>query len=181
MTQQVVARLVVVCGLAVGVVACGETKSSSGAQSSSQPQSGSNVGDAGKDMGKGVADAGKVLGKSLGDLGKSVGSGSGEKTKESGARTGDAAAGLGKAVASGATKIGVAVADAGTDAGITAAVNSRLKAEMPADAIKVNALTNAGVVTLKGSVPSAAARTKAEQIAKSTSGVKNVVNQLDVK
>jgi osmotically-inducible protein OsmY len=117
----------------------------------------------------------------MANLGKSTISGSPDKIKTAASQTGTASAGLGKSVAGGATDVGVASAQTGTDAGITAAVNSRLKAEMPTDAIKVNALTNTGVVTLTGTVPTTAARSKAEQIARSTSGVKQVVNQLEVK
>ena len=182
MAQHGAARLMVVCGLALGLSACGQSNqgsdnsagASAGAgnqppssgQSGSQPQSGAQVGEAGKDAGQGIGRAGKSFGKAMGDLGKSVVSGSPEKMKEAGAKTGSASADLGKSVAGGSANVGVASADTATDAGITAAINSRLKAEMPVDGIKVSALTNAGVVTLKGSVPTTAARTKAEHIAK---------------
>ena len=168
MAQQVAVRLAVVCGFVCGVIACGDTKSSpepsaTGLKTSGQPQSGSQVGEAG-------------VGKPVADPGTSAVGGSADKPKETPKPTGGFTP-FGKAIASGVTKIG----RASTDAGIVAAVSTRLRAEMNADAIEVTALSKAGVVTLKGYVPTSAARAKAEEIAKRTSGVKSVVNQLKVK
>ena len=105
----------------------------------------------------------------------------GDAAKDAGKGVADAGKAFGKAVADLGKSVGPAAAEVATDAGITAAVNTRLKAEMLGDGMKVSALTNEGVVTLKGSVPTREAKSKAETIAKSTSGVKRVVNQLDVK
>jgi osmotically-inducible protein OsmY len=45
---------------------------------------------------------------------------------------------------------------------------------------KVDVDTRNGVVTLKGSVPSATAKGAAEVIAKDTDGVSRVINQLEI-
>jgi hyperosmotically inducible protein len=48
-------------------------------------------------------------------------------------------------------------------------------------AIKINVDTKGGAVSLKGPAPSAAAKARAEEIAKGVQGVTSVDNQLDVK
>jgi hypothetical protein len=181
MAQQVAVRLAVVCGFVFGVIACGDSTSSngssaSGSKTSGQSQPAAQVGEAGKDSGKAIASAGDSTAKPVGDVGKSAVSGATGKPKETPKPTGGFTP-FGKAIASGATK----VARVSTDAGIVAAVGTRLRAEMNADAIEVTALSKEGVVTLKGFVPTSAARAKAEEVTKNTSGVKRVVNQLKVK
>ena len=64
------------------------------------------------------------------------------------------------------------------DAQITAKVKSKLVAEHPSALVKVNVDTRDGVVHLSGIVPTESDRMKAEQIAKATSGVKTVMNDL---
>ncbi len=67
------------------------------------------------------------------------------------------------------------------DAGITAKVKTGLSADKDLAANKIEVDTNDGVVTLKGEVPNAAARSRADQIARNVKNVKNVNNQLAVK
>ncbi len=73
---------------------------------------------------------------------------------------------------------GLAVACSSTDAGITTKVKSQFAADDTVKAYEINVTTNRGVVTLEGDVDSAAAKTQAVQIARTTEGVKDVVDQL---
>ena len=66
------------------------------------------------------------------------------------------------------------------DATITASVKSKLAADTTVQASKINVDTKDGVVTLTGTVDSAAAKTKAESIAKGVEGVKSVTDNLTV-
>lgn len=72
------------------------------------------------------------------------------------------------------------MACAESDPGITTAVKSRLAADDTVKAYKIDVDTKDRVVTLTGSVDSSAARARAVEIARSTDGVNNVVNQLTV-
>ena len=80
-------------------------------------------------------------------------------------RVGDATAGAGEAV---------------TDAGVTAAVKTRLLADPDVAGLKIDVDTNDKVVTLTGTVATAAQKTEAESIARDTTGVDRVVNNLRV-
>jgi len=64
------------------------------------------------------------------------------------------------------------------DAAITAQVKTRLLADEVTRSININVDTEAGVVTLRGTAPSAAAKAKAEEIAKSVEGVQVVADSL---
>ena len=76
---------------------------------------------------------------------------------------------------------GNAVAGAASDASITAAVNAGLAKDPDLSAIKIDVDTIGGKVTLSGPAPSAAAKSRAEDIAKGVDGVSAVDNRLDVK
>ncbi|MDM0112930.1 BON domain-containing protein [Variovorax sp. J22R133] len=76
---------------------------------------------------------------------------------------------------------GAAVSGAADDATITAAVSSRLAKDPDLSAIKIDVDTKAGNVTLTGPAPTAAAKSRAEEIAKNVKGVSSVDNKLDVK
>lgn len=85
-------------------------------------------------------------------------------------------------------KVGVAVGNAADktamvadDAAITAKVKAAILAEPGLKALQINVDTSAATVTLTGSVDNADLRERAKQIASSTSGVKGVVDQLNVK
>jgi hyperosmotically inducible periplasmic protein len=65
-----------------------------------------------------------------------------------------------------------------TDTGITTSVKSQMVADDTVKARNINVDTLNGVVTLKGEVKSQAEETKAVQIARSTKGVSEVVDQL---
>jgi osmotically-inducible protein OsmY len=67
------------------------------------------------------------------------------------------------------------------DATITGEIKTKMMADSTVPATKINVDTKEGVVTLTGEVESAAAKQKAETIAKAVNGVKNVKNDLTVK
>lgn len=67
------------------------------------------------------------------------------------------------------------------DAAITASVSAGLAKDPDLSAIKIDVDTKGGAVSLKGPAPTAAAKSRAEEIAKAVQGVKSVDNQLEVK
>ncbi len=67
-----------------------------------------------------------------------------------------------------------------TDAGITTSVKTQLAADDTVKAYQVDVDTNNHVVTLSGDVPSIAAKDQAIQIARTTNGVRDVIDQLRV-
>jgi hyperosmotically inducible protein len=66
------------------------------------------------------------------------------------------------------------------DASITAQVKSKLAAEKVATLTKVDVDTNKGTVYLTGNVENATIKARATEIAKAVSGVRDVVNNLNV-
>ena len=73
--------------------------------------------------------------------------------------------------------------DAGTatkDAALTAAVKTKFLADTKISGLKIDVDTRNSVVTLTGTVPTAAEKTLAGKVAKETDGVKSVVNNLKV-
>ena len=73
------------------------------------------------------------------------------------------------------------VACAETDPGVTTAVKAKLAADDTVKAYRIDVDTQDKVVTLKGEVDTAGARTRAVELAKTTAGVRDVVDQLVVK
>jgi hyperosmotically inducible protein len=67
------------------------------------------------------------------------------------------------------------------DAGITASVKTKIVADKAANLTRIDVDTIRGTVYLNGLVDSAQQRTRAERLAKQISGVKSVVNNLQVK
>jgi hyperosmotically inducible protein len=67
------------------------------------------------------------------------------------------------------------------DATITTKVNSQLATDKDLSAIRIDVDTKDGVVTLSGPAPSATARERASELARSVTGVTSVNNQLTVK
>jgi hyperosmotically inducible protein len=66
------------------------------------------------------------------------------------------------------------------DATITASVKSKLVADRAANLTRVDVDTNNGTVYLNGTVDTAEQKTRAEQLAWQATGVKSVVNNLQV-
>ena len=67
------------------------------------------------------------------------------------------------------------------DATITASVKSKLVADKPANLTRVDVDTNNGTVYLNGTVDSSEQKARAEQLARGAKGVKNVVNNLQIR
>jgi hyperosmotically inducible protein len=66
------------------------------------------------------------------------------------------------------------------DAAITAKVKAKLAADGDINPFNIDVDTNEGVVTLQGRVAKEEARTKAEQLARDTEGVRRVINLVKV-
>jgi hyperosmotically inducible protein len=66
------------------------------------------------------------------------------------------------------------------DASITARVKAKLAADGEINPFNIDVDTNEGVVTLQGRVKKPETRTKAEQYARQTGGVKRVINLITV-
>jgi len=66
------------------------------------------------------------------------------------------------------------------DANLTAAVKTQLARDKISTLTRIDVDTNDGVVALNGTVESAEQRSRAEQIARGVSGVKSVVNNLQI-
>src|SRR5215218_2315855 len=74
----------------------------------------------------------------------------------------------------------IAQGDAAADAATTAAVKTKLLADSKVAGLNINVDTKDNVVTLTGKVKSAAERAEAVRLARTTTGVKSVVNKLTV-
>ena len=74
----------------------------------------------------------------------------------------------------------IAVGCGQTDAGITTNVKTKMAADDTVKAYQINVDTRNGVVTLKGDVETTAAKQQALQIARTTEGVRDVIDQIQV-
>lgn len=79
----------------------------------------------------------------------------------------------------GADKAADATPDMG-DAGITAKVKTKFLGDTGVSGLRIDVDTKEGVVTLTGTVPTAAEKRRAMELAKATDGVKSVVDRLKV-
>lgn len=70
--------------------------------------------------------------------------------------------------------------DATADAAITSAVKTKLLADTKVGGLKIDVDTNNNVVTLTGKVNSVAERNEAMRLARTTTGVKRVINKLTI-
>jgi hyperosmotically inducible periplasmic protein len=70
--------------------------------------------------------------------------------------------------------------DAASDAALTTKVKTKFLADTGVSGLKIDVDSKAGVVTLTGTVPTAAEKRRAMEIAKTTDGVKSVVDRLKV-
>jgi hyperosmotically inducible protein len=117
-----------------------------------------------------VIDATKHAGKKTADVTKDVARKTGDKTKDIAGTTGNKT----KEVVS-------ATGEAITDGWITTKVKTKFVDETLLKNSDINVDTNDHVITLKGTVASSAAKTRAAEIAGGTEGVTRVINQLVVK
>ena len=93
-----------------------------------------------------------------------------QKARETGAK-------VGETVATGAAR----AQDALNDGALTAKIKSKMALDDTVKALSIDVDTDDGIVTLSGSVNSAAEKTKAVQLAKETDGVKSVVDRLVIR
>jgi len=98
-----------------------------------------------------------------------------QKMEQSAPKTADATPNSGSAMS------GSNISAAAGDTAITAKVKAALIAEPGLKSIDINVETKDGTVILSGSVESADLREKAKQVASSTSGVKGVIDNLNIK
>lgn len=110
-----------------------------------------------------------------------------ETTKDAAHKTEDAAKKAGSATKHGAEKAGEATKDAAiktkdvtADASITSAVKTKFLADTKVAGLKIDVDTKDNVVTLTGNVKSEAEKAEAIRLAKTTTGVKSVVDKLVV-
>ncbi len=111
----------------------------------------------------------------------------GEKTKSAAEKTKDATVKGAEKTKDAAVKVGEKTKDVAattgeviTDAWITTKIKADFVNEDTLKGSDINVDTNNHVVTLKGTVASAAGKARAEQIAKTTKGVNHVVNTLTI-
>jgi osmotically-inducible protein OsmY len=130
------------------------------------------VGDAAEKTGEAIGTAAKATGKAVGTAASktadAVGTGA-EKSK-------DATQSAGEKTSDAAKKTGEVV----NDAAITTAVKTKLLGDGKTPGLKIDVDTDDGVVTLRGDVPSAESRAEAVRLARTTKGVKRVVDKLTV-
>ena len=74
----------------------------------------------------------------------------------------------------------IAQGDAAADAATTAAVKTKLLGDTKVAGLNIDVDTKDNVVTLSGKVKTAAERTEAVRLARTTTGVKSVVNKLTI-
>ena len=99
-----------------------------------------------------------------------------DDTKESAAKVKDAGRKAGDKTKDIATK----TKDVTADASITTAVKTKLLADPKVGGLKIDVDTKDNIVTLTGTVKSAAERDEAIRLAKTTTGVKDVVSKLTI-
>lgn len=88
---------------------------------------------------------------------------------------------MGASAADKTQSMGATAADKVDDATITTKVNAALAKDKDLSAVKIDVDTQNGVVTLSGPAPTATAKERASEVARSVKGVSSVNNQLTVK
>lgn len=160
-----------VMGVALSVAACSErareeTKEAGDAIAADAKAGADKAAVQGREASREAASAAKEAGREVANAASTAA----DKTKEAARDIADA------------TRRGAAAAaEAGSDGWITTKVKAKLIDESALKGSDINVDTSDHVVTLKGSVPSAAGKSRAESIARGTEGVTRVVNQLVVK
>ncbi len=103
-----------------------------------------------------------------------------EQTKDAARDLGRGAKRAGEQLEAGAERVGRQVEPYARDAAITARVKARLTADPEINAFQIDVDTVDAKVTLSGKVPTARARDEAEHLARTTEGVADVTNRLEV-
>jgi hyperosmotically inducible protein len=115
------------------------------------------------------------------DTTKSAAERTADKTKELAGKTADKTKEIAGDVATKAKDVTATTGEVITDAWITTKVSAKFVDEKSLKDSHINVDTHDHVVTLKGTVASAAGKTRAGTIARETEGVSRLVNQLVVK
>ena len=134
------------------------------------------VGNAAEKTGEAIGTAAKTTGKAVGTAAHKTADaveGGADKTKDATATAGEKTK---ETTTAAAKKTGEVV----TDASITTAVKTKLLGDGETPGLKINVDTEDGVVTLHGDVANAEARAEAVRLARTTKGVKRVVDKLTV-
>jgi hyperosmotically inducible periplasmic protein len=103
-----------------------------------------------------------------------------DQARESGAKAGEKARETSDKVGDKAADAAGRTADAASDATVTSKVKAKFLADTGVSGLKIDVDSRAGVVTLTGTVPTAAEKRRALELAKDTEGVKSVVDKLKV-
>ena len=98
--------------------------------------------------------------------------------REAVSNLGSAASNAVSAVSAAASDAALAVKDALTDTAISTQIRADFAKDSELSALNIGVETNDGVVTLRGKLPSATAKTRAENLAKTAKGVKSVINEI---
>ncbi len=145
---------------------------------------GQKVGPAARELGQQLKQGAHDLGEKAGPAARQAGEQIRQGARQVGAQLAPAARQAGDALASGARQVGdtvgPAVRRAAADATVSAAVKAKLIADPEVKAMKIEVSSTDGVVTLSGSVPTAAERATAERVAAATDGVQRVINALQI-
>lgn len=104
-----------------------------------------------------------------------------DRTEHGAKKTGEGVKGTSGRIADDTKSAGKKTGRVLSDAEITAAVKTKMIADTHVHAMDINVDTDNGVVTLNGSVRSAAEKAEAMRVARRTHGVKRVVDKLIVK
>ena len=125
---------------------------------------------------KGTVESTKEVAKEAKEVAKDAGERTKEVTKEAAEKTKDGAVKVAEKTKEGAAKVGNEI----TDAWILAKVKSQFVGEDVLKGSDINVDCDKHVVTLRGTVPTAAARARALQIARETDGATRVIDQLTI-
>jgi hyperosmotically inducible protein len=129
---------------------------------------------AGKNIAEKTGEATKSAAKTTGHA---VGT-AGEKTKDAAVATGEKTKDVAVAAGEKTKDAAVATGDNITDGYITTSLHAKFVDEATLKGSDISVDTNNHVVTLKGTVVSAAGKARAEEIARTTKGVNRVINQI---
>ncbi len=133
-----------------------------------------------KDGAASAIDETRKAGETFADATKDVAERTADKAKEIAGKTADKTTEIADDVATKTKKLSATTGEAITDTWITTKVSAKFVDETLLDGSNINVDTDNQVVTLKGTVASAAAKNRAAEIAGGTEGVTRVVNLLVV-
>ena len=128
----------------------------------------------------GAACTQKAADENFADATRDVAQRTADKTKEIAGKTADKTTEIAGDIATKTKELSATTGEAITDAWITTKVSAKFVDETLLNGSHINVDTDNQVVTLRGTVTSAAAKSRAAAIAGGTEGVTRVVNQLVV-